>query len=223
MRFLRCVYAEWLLLVPRFTRTRLGMSLLALGATLIWLSRRGLEPLTVALQAGALAAIIGAASLAGSERDRAALATALTHPTTPLAVAAGRWLAVVVPASALTIVCAAVTGSPLGAVFAGVAAAAAVGACGLAAVLLLGNGAALALFLCMAVAGAVAPERLVDLARPGVVRLTAASALELGPALWHYRDIATGDSGAILHAAAWTGLGILLASACVARRRSALH
>jgi len=55
------------------------MSLLALGATFIWLSRRGLEPLTVALQAGALAAIIGAASLAGSERDRAALATALTH------------------------------------------------------------------------------------------------------------------------------------------------
>src|SRR5882762_3309612 len=186
MRFLRCVYAEWLLLVPRFTRTRLGMSLLALGATLIWLSRRGLEPLTVALQAGALAAVV-------------------------------------VPASALTIVCAAVTGSPLGAVFAGVAAAAAVGACGLTAVLLLGNGAALALFLCMAVAGAVAPERLVDLARPGLVRLTAASAIELGPALWHYRDIATGDSGAILHAAAWTGLGILLASACVARRRSALH
>src|SRR6266480_1831274 len=177
MRFLRCVYAEWLLLLPRFTRTRLGISLLALGATLIWLGSRGLEPLTVALQAGALAAIIGAAGIAGSERDRAALPTALTHPTTPLAVAAGRWLA---------------------------------------AVLLLGNGAALALFLCMAVAGAVAPERLVDLARPGVVRLTAASALELGPALWHYRDIATGDWGAILHALAWSGLGILLASACVA-------
>src|SRR6266545_814394 len=72
MRFLRCVYAEWLLLLPRFTRTRLGISLLALGATLIWLGNRGLEPLTVALQAGALAAIIGAAGLAGNERDRAA-------------------------------------------------------------------------------------------------------------------------------------------------------
>ncbi len=225
MRFLRCVYAEWLLLLPRFTRTRLGISLLALGATLIWLGNRGLEPLTVALQAGALAAIIGAAGLAGNERDRAALPTALTHPTTPLAVAAGRWLAIVAPAVLLTVVCTLLAGWHSGAALAGVAAAAAVGGCGLAAVLLLGNGAALALFLCMAVAGAVAPERLVDLARPGVVRLTAASALELGPALWHYRDIATGDwgGGAILHAAAWAGLGILLASACVARRRSAFH
>src|SRR5439155_507124 len=223
MRFLHCVYAEWLLLLPRFTRTRLGISLLALGATLIWLGSRGLEPLTVALQAGALAAIIGAAGIAGSERDRAALPTALTHPTTPLAVAAGRWLAIVAPAALVTVVCTLLAGWRSGAALAGVAAAAAVGGCGLAAVLLLGNGAALALFLFMAVAGAVAPERLVDLARPGVVRLTAASALELGPALWHYRDIATGDWGAILHAVAWSGLGILLASACVARRRSAFH
>ena len=77
---------------------------------------------------------------------------------------------------------------------------------------------ALALFLFMAVVGTVAPERLVDLARPGVLRLTAASAMELGPALWHYRDIATGDLGAILHAGAWSGLGILAASAFIARR-----
>lgn len=218
MRFLCCVYAEWLLLFPRLTRTRLGISLLSLGVVLIWLSSRGLEPLTVALQAGALGAIIGAAGAVGSERDRAALATALTHPTTPLAIAAGRWLAVVLPAAALTVICAAMTGSHVAFVFSGLAAAAAVGACGLTTVLLLGNGAALALFLCMAVAGAVAPERLVDLARPGVVRLTAAGALELGPALWHYRDVARGDWGAIAHALAWTGLGILLASACVARR-----
>jgi len=44
------------------------------------------------------------------------------------------------------------------------------------------------------------------------VRLAAASAMELGPALWHYRDIATGDGARYLHALAWTGLGILLAS-----------
>jgi len=31
--------------------------------------------------------------------------------------------------------------------------------------------------------------------------------MELGPALWHYREIATGDVGAVLHALAWTGLG----------------
>jgi hypothetical protein len=69
----------------------------------------------------------------------------------------------------------------------------------------------------MAVAGTVPPEQLVDLARPGIVRLTAASALELGPALWHYRDISFGDLGATLHALAWTALGLLLASAVVAR------
>jgi hypothetical protein len=223
VRFLRCVHAEWLLLTPRLTRTRLGLSLLCLGAALVWLSTRGLDPLTAALHAGALGAIIAAAAIAGSESDRAALTIALTHPTTPLAVATGRWLAIVGPAAVLTVACTATIGFHSGAMMAGIAAAAAVGACALAIALLLGNGAAGVLFLFMAVAGTVAPERLVDLARPGVVRLTAASALELGPALWHYREIATGDLGALLHALAWTGLGVLIASGAVARCRAALH
>ncbi len=218
MRFLRCVHAEFLLVAPRFTRTRLGISLLALGATLVWLGARGFDALTATLQAGALGAILGAAAIVGNERDRAALTTALTHPTTPLAVATGRWLAIVLPAAALTVACALATGWRTGAAAAGLLAAAAVGSCALAMVLLLRNGAALALFLFMAVVGTVAPERLVDLAHPGVLRLTAASAIELGPALWHYRDIAIGDLGAILHAVAWTGLGILLAAAFIGRR-----
>ena len=219
MRFLHCVHAEFLLVLPRLTRTRLGLSLLALGGTLVWLSVHGLDPLTAALQAGALGAIIGAAELVGRERDRAALATALTHPTTALRVATGRWLAVVLPLAPLTILCAAATGGGhTGAITAGLAAAAAVGGCALFVVLFFGNGGALALFLFMAVAGTVAPERLVDFARPGVMRLTAASALELGPALWHYRDIARGDVAAALHALAWAGLGVLFASATIARR-----
>jgi len=117
-------------------------------------------------------------------------------------------------------VCAAAIGSRANAVVVGVIATAAVGSCALAVVLPLGRGAALALFLFMAVAGTIAPERLVDLARPGVVRLTAASAMELGPALWHYREIATGDVGAVLHALAWTGLGILLTSEFIRRCRA---
>jgi hypothetical protein len=221
MRFLRCVHAEVLLLAPRLTRTRLGLSLLALGATLVWLHARGLDPLTAALQAGALGAIIGAADMAGNESDRAALTTTLSHPTTAMAVATGRWIAVVVPALLLTIVCTAAVGFHSTMLFAGIVAAAAVGSCALAVVVPLGNSAAAALFLFMAVAGAVAPERLVALAQPGFVRLTAASALELGPALWHYRDIATGDLGALLHALAWTGLGVLLASAFISRQRGA--
>lgn len=219
MRFLRCVHAELLLVLPRLTRTRLGVSLLATAITLVWLRRHGLDPLTVVLQAGALGAIIAAAGVVGHEGDRATLTTALTHPTTALAVATGRWLAIALPGAALAILCAAATGSDTSLVAAGGVSAAALAGFALAVVLPGGKAAALSLFLFMAIAGTVPPERLVDLARPGVLRLAAASAIELGPALWHYRDIALGDRAALLHAGAWTGLGILLTSAFIARRR----
>jgi hypothetical protein len=219
VQFLRCVHAEWLLVRPRLVRTRFGAFLLLLGAVLGWLHGRGLDPLSVALHAGALGAVIGAAFAAGDETDRIALATALTHPTTPLAIAAGRWLAAVLPAVALTLLCGAATGWHVGAVASGVVAALAVGGCALLVVLMAGNGAAAALFLFMAVAGGVEPERLVGLAHPGVMRLAAASVLELGPALWHYREVAAGDVGAVLHAAAWAGLGVVLASGRVAQFR----
>ncbi len=124
-----------------------------------------------------------------------------------------------VPAWALVVICATATGWRTDGVVAGVIATAAVGSFALALVLPLGRGVALALFLFMAISGTIPPERLVDLARPGVVRLTAASAMELGPALWHYRDIVAADWGAILHALAWTGLGILVAAAFIGRRQ----
>src|SRR5882762_8757092 len=110
MRFLRCVHAEFLLVFPRLTRTRLGISLVALGTTLVWLSAHAFDALTGTLQAGALGAILGAAAIVGDEADRAALTTALTHPTTPHAIAMGRWLAIVLPASALVMVCATAIG-----------------------------------------------------------------------------------------------------------------
>src|SRR3989454_3334668 len=217
MRFLRCVHAEFLLVAPRLTRTRLGSSLLALGATLVWLSARGFDALTVTLQAGALGAILGAAAIVGNEGDRVALTTALTHPTTSLAVATGRWLAIVLAASVLTIACTTALGWHSGVALAGVIAAAAVGSCAMAVVLPLGSSAALALFLFMAVAGTGAPERLVGLAPPRGLRLTAARAMGVGPALLHYRRIATGGLRALLHALAWTGLGLLLAAAFIGR------
>lgn len=221
MRFLHCVLAEWALVAPRFTRTRLGIALLALGLALVWLGSRGLDAFTVTLLAGSLGAIVAAAGVAGDDNDRRALTTALSHPTTSLAIAAGRWAALVSPALVLAIVCTAALGWNPGVAVAGIVAAGAVGSCALALVVPLGNAAALGLFLLMALAGAVPPERLVALAHPGLLRIAAASALELGPALWHYRDVATGDWRALAHAAAWTGLGILLASASVARRRGA--
>src|SRR2546422_6807891 len=88
---------------PRLTRPRHGVSLLGLGILLVWLSSHGLDPLAVALHAGALGAVIGAAYAAAGESDRAALGVALTHPTTPLAIATGRYLAAVVPAAGLGI------------------------------------------------------------------------------------------------------------------------
>src|SRR3989454_7531636 len=121
--------------------------------------------------------------------DRAALTTALTHPTTPLAIATGRWLAIVLPAAVLVMVCTTAIGWRTDAVLTGMVATAAVGSFALAVVLPLGRGAALALFLFMAVAGAISPERLGDLARPRMARPAAARAVEVWPALWAYRAI----------------------------------
>ncbi len=218
MQFLRCVRAEFLLSVPRIVRTRLGLTMASLGGSLLWLHGHGFDALTVILEAGALGAIVGTAGVVGHEHDRAVLRTLLTHPTTALAIATGRWLAIVLPAAVLALACTVAVGGTGAALCSGLIAAAAVGSCALAIVLPLRNGAALALFLFMAVAGTVAPERLVGLATPGFLRVTAASALELGPALWHYRYIAIGDGGAVAHGLAWAGLGILLAAAFIGRR-----
>jgi len=219
VHFLRCVLAEWALVRPRLSRTRYGVGLLLLGAALVWLGNRGgdADALAIALHAGALGGVLGAAFAAGSPADRAAFAITLTHPTTPLAVACGRWLAASIPAAVLTLACTALVGWETGAALAGLAAAAAVSGFALAAVLVAGTPAALVLFLCTALAGAVPPETIVGVAEPGAARLAVASILELGPALWRYREVATGDIGALIHAGAWAGLGIVLASGLVRR------
>jgi hypothetical protein len=217
VHFLDCVLAELSLVRPRLLRTRFGPALLGLGALLVWLGSRGVDPLAVALHAGGLGAVLGAAFSAGTEADRAAFRLILTHPTTPLAVAAGRWLGAVVPAAGLTLACTLALGAPPACAIAGLTTAAAVAGCALPGVLMLGNGAAVMLLLVTLLAGAASPEQWVGLAEPGVVRVAVASALELGPALWRYREAAW-DAGALLHAGAWAGLGIVLASGIVARR-----
>ena len=218
MQFTRCVRAEWLIVAPRLLRTRFGVSLLLLVIALAWLKHRGVDALTITLLAGALAAVIGAEHSIGHQSDRAAIAIALTHRTTPLAVATGRWLGAVVPAATVTCVLAITSRAGLEAAVAGSIAAAAVAGCALVVASVGGAWGAAALFLIMAAAGAIPPERIVNVAAPGFVRLAAASALELGPALWHYRD-ATRDIGAILHALAWAGLGVVLAGGVIDRRR----
>lgn len=217
MHFLRCVLAEWALVRPRLLRTRFGVWLALLGAALIWLGLRGADPLGVALNAGALGAVLSAAFAAGSAADRAAFAITLTHSTTPLAIACGRWLAAMLPVATLIAACTLATGGTVSWALAGLVAAGAVAGCALAAVLVAGTGAALVLFICMALAGAIPPEAIVGVAEPGAARLALASILELGPALWRYREVATGDFGAMLHAAAWATLGVILASGLVRR------
>src|SRR5262249_13518789 len=153
MRFLRCVHAEFLLVLPRLARTRLGLALLAVGCSLVWLHGHGLDAPTVILQAGALGAIVGAAGVVGHDNDRAALRTILTHPTTPLAIAAGRWLAVALPATVLALACTVAIGGMAGALLGGVFAAAAGGGGALALVLPLRRPAGVSRFLFISVAG----------------------------------------------------------------------
>ncbi len=103
MHWLRCVLAEWQLLRSRLVRSRLGIWLLLLGAGGVWLAARG-GPLTLlAPHVAMLGAVLGVAFTAGSDADRAALSLILTHPTTPLAVAVGRWLAAVTAAGTLVL------------------------------------------------------------------------------------------------------------------------
>src|SRR5439155_25317113 len=161
--------------------TRHGVSLLGLGILLVWLSSHGLDPLAIALHAGALGAVIGAAYAPAGENDRAGLGVALPHPTTPLAIATGRYLAAVVPAAGLVIATTVAVGGQPARAAAGVLAAAAVGSCALAAVLAFGSAAAVPLFLLMAGARAVPPARLLDLPHPGLARLGGASAPGFGP------------------------------------------
>src|SRR5947208_13755052 len=58
-----------------------------------------------------LGAVLGVAFSVGSDVDRAAVALTLTHPTTPLAVAAGRWLAAVTAGGLLMLAVLSVAGA----------------------------------------------------------------------------------------------------------------
>jgi len=226
VHFVRCVLAEWPLLRVRLLRTRLGLWLLLLAGSLVLLERHtpAPDPLATAITAGALAAVLAVAYLAGPRADRAALAIALRHPTTPRAVAWGRWLAATGGAALVVLACAAhsawTTGAgvaSLGAALAGLAAAGAVAAGTLALVWTGGNPAAGLYFIYLALLGGMPPETLLGVARPGVVRLALATVVELAPGQWRFRGIATGDVGAAAFAAAWIGLGVILAGWRAAR------
>lgn len=226
MEFVRGVLAEWPLLAVRLRRTRLGIHLVLLLGGLWWLQRGdpAADPVGVAVLAGTLGAVVCAAALAGSKSDRAALAHRLLHPTSPAAIAAGRWVAAVCGAGLIVAVLAAhaawTTRATLvhaGAALAGLAAAAAVAACVLALVLTGGTVLAVLAFSWFLLVSVLTPAAMLGLGHRGVVAIIGAGLLELGPSVWRYRDIATGDPGATAHAVLWVGVGCSIAAWRVAR------
>src|SRR5712691_11362906 len=168
VHWLRCVLAEWQLVRARLVRSRLGIWLLLLGAGGAWLAARGASLTVLAPQIAMLGAVLGIAFTVGSDADRAALALALTHPTTPLALAAGRWLAAVTAAGILVLgfVFTAAVLSSMSVVqlaragVAGFGAAAAAAGCALLAAARGGNTAAGLLFLYIAVPSIVSADAL---------------------------------------------------------------
>ena len=226
MHWLRCVLAEWQLLRSRLVRSRLGIWLLLLGAGGVWLAARG-GPLTVlAPHIAMLGAVLGVAFTAASDADRAALSLILTHPTTPLAVAVGRWLAAVTAAGtlvlALLFVAGAVSSGPpallvrAGAAAGGAAAAAA--GCALVAGAAGGNALAGVLFLYIAVPSVISADTLG--AGPGAGALARAGTLilELLPGVWRYLALERGDPVGWVHAACWAVGGVAGTARLLARR-----
>lgn len=162
MHFLRCVLAEWQLVRARLVRSRLGLWLLLLalaGAVLVARSPAP-DPVAIAIRVAMLGAVLGVSFAAGSDADRAALTLTLTHPTSPAAVAVGRWLAAVTAAALAPLAVVATTialgEAPAGVVrhaaLTGLAGAAGTAAVTLPGVWLGGNAVAVALFLYIALA-----------------------------------------------------------------------
>jgi len=216
VHWLRCVVAEWQLLRSRLVRSRLGIWLLLLGAAGVWLAARG-GPLTVlAPHVAMLGAVLGVAFTAASDGDRAALSLILTHPTTPLAVATGRWLAALTAAGTLVLALLFVTGAasfgPAGLlVRAGAAAcgaAAAAAGCALVAGAAGGNVLAGVLFLYIAVPSVVSADTLGAGAGAAAGPTAGALVLELLPGVWRYAALARGDLVGWLHATCWAGGGV---------------
>ena len=228
--FLHCTLSEWPYLRVRLLRTRLGLWLLLLIAAALWLERTAARPdsLGVALRAGAFAAVLCVGYLAGARSDRLALSLALSHPRSPGAVALGRWLAatggaalVVIAATAHAAWMSGMVAPSLRAAIAGVVTAAAVGACALGIAWIGGNVPVGAFLLWLALFGGLAPEAVLARAHPDVGQIVLAGLLEIAPALWRYRRVATGDFGASAHAAAWVIVGVLVARWRVARAATA--
>jgi len=226
MGFLRCALSEWPFLRTRLLRTRLGVWLPVLFAATLWLERTAALPdsRSAALYLGGIGAILCVGYLAGARQDRIALSLALLHPRSPGAVALGRWLAVSGGAALVVVAGAAhaawTSGSVtavMGATLAGLITAVAVGAVALPIAWSGGNTLVGAFLVWIVLFGGLSPEAVLARADPGVGRIALAVSIEVLPGPWRYRGIATGDVGAMVHAALCISLGLGAARWRVAR------
>jgi hypothetical protein len=213
----------------RLVRSRLGLWLLLLGAGTVALGTMAeRDVVALALRLGMLAAVLGAAFGAGSDADRAALALTLTHPTTPLAVAMGRWLGAFAPAGAVVLIALAfVAGLEHGlhidlvrAGVVGVTGAAATAAAALSGVWMGGNTVAGVLFLYIATASAISPDAMAGFLPRGPAHDVAVAIAQVVPGVWRYRALAGGSGVAWCHGVAWIVGGVALSAAILGRRRS---
>lgn len=226
MDFARRALAETSLLPGRLLRTGLGLRLLVLSGGLWWLQHGdpAADPVGIAVLAGTLGAVMCIDGLAASKGDRAALAHRLLQPTSPAAISVGRWFGALGGASLLVFLLSgygawSTTGTAVSAAatLAGVCAAVATSAVALAAVLIGGHPAAGMALLWFLVVSPASPETILGLGHHGTSANILASLLEVAPSVWRYRGIATGDVRAMLHAIAWGGSGLAIATWRVSR------
>src|SRR5262245_59051699 len=99
MHTIRCLVAEWDVVRARLVHTRLGVWLVLLAVAFIWSAQDEVFLTAVAVRTGLAAGVFCVAFAIGSDADRRALRTTLTHPTTPFALASGRWVAATIAAA----------------------------------------------------------------------------------------------------------------------------
>lgn len=219
MGFLHCALSEWPFLRIRLLRSRLGVWLVLLLAVVLRLDRTAVtpDPLAAVLLIAAGGATLCIAYVAGARADRLALGPALLHPRSPGAMVAGRWLCAM-GGSAIVVLAAAVH-SGIRVTLAGLVTAATMSAWTLALAWSGGNVLVGAWLVWLALTAGQSPETVLGHAHPGVGRLAVAAALEILPAPWRYRNLASADAGAAIHASVWIALGLAAARWRAARAR----
>lgn len=225
--FLHQALAEWRPVSTVVRRTPLGLWLGTLAVGAVWIAGRpgGVALSTLALAVALTAAVAAAAGLADREAARVAALT-LRHPASATALAAGRWLGVVLLAGTVTLL--ATMGAAwrvgagwrdgMGATLSAACAMTPVAACALAAARI-GGGVLEWLFLAhLLLLSPLAPDAMSLLLPDGPLHHAALTMVVALPAIWRYRLLGAGDAAAWAHAVAWTVIGVLTVSASLRRR-----